>query len=688
MDSCRYRIFSLITVAILLGGFIPGAVSANEPVGGESATVEISDSIVSTAGEQTVVIRLTDQPSTAIHTTAATGQPTAMKIHAADTQEPFMQFASSNPHVKIDSRLWLTNALVVTVDTDEIPLEQLADIEYAERIHENYAVTTANVTTAKPSPQFSQTTVKESSTTSAAEVTSSAGDPTVTQAIKHIGVPSAWNKYNTRGEGVKIAVVDTGVNPDHPDIKIDDENWVCYVDCSNNPDGPHDANGHGTHVSGTVVGGNNNDAGIHIGVAPEATLMHAKGMGDNGQGTFNSLIKSMQWAIDNDAHILSMSLGTSGINDALIDPVRNAQNSGVVVIGAVGNSGVDTSSSPANVYGATAVGSVDVEPTFPAGVSFVGIDDDTVSEFSGGEMVSADEWYDHPPEWPDTYTVPDVTAPGAVIWSADTNSATMTCGNISTKDLTCLQGSSMATPHVAGTAALMLSANKTGLSPSDIRSVLRSTAVDIGAPETRQGAGRINATAAVGAVADDDTLVDVDPSNLQGTGTTTDPYIINNVSGLQAIGDDPSANYTLGSDIDASTAIGLNNGTGFHSIGRTQSYQGDEPASFTGSFDGNGHAITNIQIGPQEQRNTALFSWIGATGTVGNVTISNIKINGDTNAAGAAGINHGKVVNTSVTGTVNGTSNLGGLVGNNTGTVHNSSVNITVSGTGELTTFP
>jgi subtilisin family serine protease len=492
-------IFVVILFSIIV---IPGVVAANGSPEKEATTsVEISDSVAAATGEQTVVVRLTD-PSSTVRTTDTTNRSKIMKAHAAATQKSLIKFAEGNPHVEIDDQLWLTNALTITVNTDSVPLEQLEKINNVERIHENYQVTINTTTPATPSLRSAGIATSHQMTVSAGNLSSSANGMTATRAIKTINAPTAWDTYDTRGEGINVAVVDTGVNPDHPDIIIDDKNWACYIDCSTNPDGPHDVDGHGTHVSGTIVGGSSNDAGLHIGVAPEATLMHAKGIGNDGQGTFTTLIKSMQWAIDNDADVLSMSLGTSGINDELIDPVQNAQDSGVVVIGAVGNSGVGTSTGPANVYDTTAVGSIDVEPSFPEGISFNGIDDSTVSDFSGGEVIESNEWSGPPDNWPDSYTVPDVTAPGAIIWSADSRLDTQTCGEISTQELTCLQGSSMATPHVAGTVALMMSAAETQTSPMEVQSVLRSTAVDLGAADTRQGSGRINATAAVAAVTD------------------------------------------------------------------------------------------------------------------------------------------------------------------------------------------
>jgi len=523
-----------VSIAVIMGLLLVGgaavapAVTQPAPESTASgATVEIDSALQNTSGTQTVILQLTEHPDRELRATSHATRINAMQSHAADSQSPFERFAEGSPHVEIDRQFWLTNALVVTVDTDRVPLERLGTVDNVERIHANYEVTIRGTTTApttsthltgppqagidRPSIRSTTTTTQSIATvdtttgvnsstslhTSHTVGSMSTDGTTFTRALEVIGVPTAWETFDHRGDGVRVAVLDTGVNPDHPDINIDDNNWVCEIDCTTA--GPHDVHGHGTHVSGTVVGGNNNDVGLQIGVAPDATLMHAKVLGNDGNGNFSSVLDGMQWAVTNDADIISMSLGAQIYDDAFIDAVRNAQDSGTIVVAAVGNGGPGTAGTPGNVYDATAVGSVDIEPAFPEGVN-TGRHDDTVSNFSGGRIIDKTEWDNPPAEWPDSYVVPDVTAPGSIIWSADTNYNTETCSNVATKDLTCLEGTSMATPHVAGTVALMLSNSNVDRSPSEINTALRTTAVDIGATETRQGSGRIDVPAAVAAV--------------------------------------------------------------------------------------------------------------------------------------------------------------------------------------------
>ena len=500
----RQLLIGGIVVFLFLGGFFaltPGVAATDSP---DAERATISDQLESQTGEQTVVVKLTERSEQAIRSTAAGDQETAMRSHANASQEELLQFAHNSPHIEVETELWITNAVVLTVDTEQVPLTHIAAIENVKHIHENYKLTTAANGAAYQAPSGPASTTEPPSPASAPSASTQAtADPTPTRAIDRIGAPDVWETY-TRGEGVRVAVIDTGVNPDHPDIDIEDENWACFADCDNNPAGPHDVDGHGTHVSGTVIGGSANDAGLQIGIAPEATLLHAKALGDDGAGNFAAFAESVQWAVENDADVVTASLGAEGKSQTDIDLVRNTQAAGVMFIASVGNAGPDTSSSPANVYDATAVGSTDLEPDFPDGWNY-GLEDDAVSSFSGGETIDRDDWDDAPADWPSVYIVPNVVAPGSIIWSADTDHTTTTdCGATPpTTDLSCLSGTSMATPHVAGVVALMQASTESSLSPTTIQSTLESTAVDIDDDETRQGSGLVDGFAAVEAVADE-----------------------------------------------------------------------------------------------------------------------------------------------------------------------------------------
>ena len=192
----------------------------------------------------------------------------------------------------------------------------------------------------------------------------------------------------------------------------------------------------------------------------------------------------MEWAVANDIDVLSMSLGAGGYRSGLIEPAQNAQAAGTTVVAASGNRGTETSDSPANIPGTIAVGASNSN-------------EDIVS-FSSGEQVDTDSAWgiDAKAEWPDSYVVPTVAAPGSAIESAAAG------GGYDRKS-----GTSMATPHVAGAVAMLQSATDRRLSPAEIATALETTATkpaDAPAPagqrDTRYGAGIVDVPAALAAV--------------------------------------------------------------------------------------------------------------------------------------------------------------------------------------------
>lgn len=472
------RVSVAIVMSILLvGSLIPVGAVGGPPASTPDSTAGTVDSELATAtGEQTIIVRLTDRQPAAIDGATHEQRVETMRSHAATVRTPFEQFANSNPHVEIDREFWLANALVVTVDTDRVPLQRLVDVEHVERVHPNYAIepvdATASAATIQPSESQPTPTYPQIST-------ADTGDET-TYGLQLMNVPSVWDQ--TKGEGTKIAVLDTGVDPDHPDIDIDPANWNDWeTDGTERSTTPQDYGSHGTHVSGTAVGGS--ASGVHIGVAPDAELYHGAALNQDCDtscgGTVAQVIAGMEWAVEEDVDVISMSLGRADYIDEFIVEVRNAEAAGVVVVAAAGNSGDGTSSSPGNVYDAISVGATD--------------QNDNIADFSSSESIDTDtDWEDPPADWPDEYTVPTVAAPGVATVSAIPNG-----------EYAAFNGTSMATPHVSGTVALMQASTPDDLTPAEIRSALETTAVDTGDTQVRQGAGRIDAAAAVAAVTDD-----------------------------------------------------------------------------------------------------------------------------------------------------------------------------------------
>ncbi len=394
----------------------------------------------------------------------------ALKQHAARTQKDALQSLTAMGAAVLNT-FWLTNAILV-----DLPVEELGGLESiprVERVFENFTVTL-------PEPLQEEEMSAQPHTV---------GD--VTWGLDEIGAPQVWDTGIT-GSGVRVAVLDTGVSISHPALAgkmwTDDEDddtypggWAEFDGDGNIVEGsrPHDSGEHGTHVSGTVLGGK--ARGYSIGVAPGAWLMHALVLHGSDGGTFAQVIAGMQWAVEpfdqygdpagESADVINMSLGAEGFSFAMIEPIVNARAAGVVPIASIGNEGVNTSGSPGNVYQAFGIGSTQ--------------SDGYVAPFSGGEVI---DWTLSHPE---PYIKPDFTAPGAAVYSS------IPGGQLDYKS-----GTSMAAPHVAGAVALILEADGTGLTVDEIYGVLMETAVwqsvySSERPCTRYGWGRIDAYDAV-----------------------------------------------------------------------------------------------------------------------------------------------------------------------------------------------
>ncbi len=477
-----------LVAVLLLGGVLVVGADPASAAGGNSTIDKPAD------GETvTVVVRFTPYEPGPVSTQAEPG-PETLKDHATTTKEPFKQRfdadglgALADPAVEINREFWIANAALVEVDTSRVSLEELLAVEHVERIHENFAVTTADgaVGASTIQPQ----TVDATATNT-------------TYGVDMVRAPDVWDVYNTRGGGVTVAVLDTGVDPDHPDIEIANDNFEEFTTTGQMTGAdPYDPNGHGTHVSGTATGGNN--SGAYIGVAPNATLAHGKVLNEDGGGTFTQIVAGMEWAVeDRDADVVSLSLGAEGYYEAFIEPVRNARSEGTLVVAAVGNDGVGTSSSPGNVYDAIAVGAVDADRDVPG--------------FSSGDEIDTDTAWGTtvPAAWPDSYLVPNVTAPGVSVTSA------VPGGGYDSFD-----GTSMATPHVSGAAALVIAAQGGAVDDDRVEAALIETATDPvdDQPDRRYGYGIVDALGAANDVIDAN-------ATIAGTITNESDTQLNNIT--------------------------------------------------------------------------------------------------------------------------------------------------------------
>ncbi|MDY7023432.1 MAG: S8 family serine peptidase, partial [Cyanobacteriota bacterium] len=311
--------------------------------------------------------------------------------------------------------------------------------------------------------------------------------------INQINAPEVWTQGFT-GDGVVVAVLDTGVDYRHFDLDnniwvnedeilgdgidndgngyIDDRNGYDFSDNDFNPiDRSEDQGengtlgvsrgGHGTHVAGTIAG-ERNGAGT-VGVAPDATIMPVRVLGGLNRGSFAAVAEGIRYAVDNGADVINMSLGGPNPGDILQEAVEYAESQGVVVVMASGNERDDFNTT---------------EPGFPAryaqdglGIAVGAIDADRkFADFSN-------------PAGDDSEPYAFVTAPGVDVISAlpDDYTDGITIADTdpvlsSRTDLFIdFNGTSMATPHVAGVVALMLEANP-NLTPEEVEEILIETA--------------------------------------------------------------------------------------------------------------------------------------------------------------------------------------------------------------------
>ncbi len=411
------------------------------------------------------------------------GMSTAdLKSSAESAQGDFERFAERKPGVTVERSFWLANAMLVTVDTESVAVERLLDVRGVERVHENFRVELDSAAGAGGGGGDSETAVGAPSPVAgptAGAVSASSTSANATYGVEMVRAPEVWEEFDTRGAGATVAVLDTGIDPNHPDLTV--SGWAEYDAegnlVSDDVSDASDVNGHGTHVAGTVAGGN--ASGTAIGVAPEADLYGVKVLGDDGTGSFAQVVAGMEYATDNtSADVLQMSLGAQGYESGFIEPVQNARSTGKVVVASAGNSGSGASSSPGNVYDSFAVGAVDANRD--------------VASFSGGETLNTSaDWNDTngTAEWPAEYVVPDASAPGV-----DVNSS-LSGGGYGLKD-----GTSMAAPHVSGVAALVLSSTSRNVSDDELYDAIRSTAnhpKNNSTADTRYGTGIVDAYAAV-----------------------------------------------------------------------------------------------------------------------------------------------------------------------------------------------
>ncbi|MEH2300716.1 MAG: S8 family peptidase [Nostoc sp.] len=419
-----------------------------------------------------------------------------------------------------------------------------------------------------------------------------------------VKAPEAW-AHGYTGKGVVVAVVDTGVDYNHEDLKdniwtnpkeiagngkdddgngyADDIHGWNFVDNTNNV---LDDNGHGTHVSGTIAGENNN-YGV-TGIAYDAKIMPVKVLDDSGSGSFNSISKGIRYAVDNGANVINLSLGGPSSNSTLESAIDYASSKGVIVVMAAGNDGGSSPEYPASYASKSgiAVGAVDINNNMP-----------DFSDRSGTKEIAY------------------VTAPGVKVYSSVPNNQYAT-----------YSGTSMAAPHVAGVVALMLSANH-NLTDAQVRQIVTETAGN-STQTTSSSFNLSNVSSLANQV--------IASTATNSTQTTSSSFNLSNVNSLarQAMSDDnllhinaQTANYTSqtissfnSSHVGSLTGQAITERTNYQTPETIYSFNNSDVSSLTGqaitertnyqtSTEGN-NGLANPELRSQFQNSEKILSSI------------------------------------------------------------------------------
>nr|BAA12040.1 subtilisin-like protease [Streptomyces albogriseolus] len=289
-------------------------------------------------------------------------------------------------------------------------------------------------------------------------------------SVGQIGTPKAW-EAGYDGKGVKIAVLDTGVDATHPDLK----GQVTASKNFTSAPTTGDVVGHGTHVASIAAGTGAQSKGTYKGVAPGAKILNGKVLDDAGFGDDSGILAGMEWAAAQGADIVNMSLG--GMDTPETDPLEAAVDKlsaekGILFAIAAGNEGPQSIGSPGSADSALTVGAVD--------------DKDKLADFSSTG-----------PRLGDGAVKPDLTAPGVDITAASAkgNDIAKEVGEKPAGYMT-ISGTSMATPHVAGAAAL-LKQQHPEWKYAELKGALTASTKDGKYTPFEQGSGRVQVDKAI-----------------------------------------------------------------------------------------------------------------------------------------------------------------------------------------------
>lgn len=357
--------------------------------------------------------------------------PSVVKKKVEEYQKETIEILENKEGVKVIGSSWISNYIHVSLNKTKLSRDELLDVRKVDKITRNI--------------KYKAPKLKRSNTLQVKK------NREYSYGLNMLNVPEVWKKYDNKGKGVDITLLDTGINMDTVGLNNLDK-WKDFHNYTREE--PVDAGpflGHGTMVSSILIGEDN--SGKHIGVVPEADLTVGRVCDFDAVCYRSEINAGIEWSIIQGTDVISLSLGTTKNQGAFLDSIDKANEYNVTVVAAIGNSGKETSRSPGNYYNVISVGSVGKSKK--------------VSSFSSGELVDKkmfnDNWYTR--RWPSNYIVPDVVAPGEYI----------TVPSVGGDSFGTTRGTSLSTPYITGIVALMIKENNYNKNTNKIKKIIKQT---------------------------------------------------------------------------------------------------------------------------------------------------------------------------------------------------------------------
>lgn len=497
-------------------------------------------------------------------------------------QEAFRNWSQTNEHIEIINTFWISNKMLVKVNVSQInPMEILRK---------------TNVKSITPNYKINQITPTDVTSTDISR------EP---YALEQLNINSTISEFGSRGDNTRVAVLDTGINDSHPDLSLSTagnfESWAEFDSNGNRISSePYDPLGHGTSVSSVVASSNDT-----IGVAPNVQLIHGKVFSDDGSSSGTQLTAGLEWAVEQNADIIVMSLG-SNTKGSFVDVIENVIEQDTIVVASAGNDGEGTTTAPGSQYPVIATGATDR--------------DGNIANFSSGKLEDKSEWSNSNEYWPNEWYTPTIAGPGSAVYTINEN------GSIELKS-----GTSFSAPAIAGSIALLDSYSTEPLNQTDVRQMIRNSTQTDRDPDNRYGYGIVDAYELVSKIDGDIsvTSMKLNKSDMLVSDTLNIELTIENTLPTEEsinvsyfVGDEQE--YTQNYTVNSSEIRTVSYNTSFDSIGRYNISVGEYSDAV--SVDSNSEII----IKPNRSviyTNGTQFNITGNISTTENTTIEQLDMN-------------------------------------------------------------